>query len=333
MPASVLTPAIISLLLYSSTPADMGFNSYDSNTFASSTCTPLEIETPVGFFASPDGTPSASGTVEDPLDLTTALGKTSPLVPGDTLWLMEGTYIGSFISYLEGVEGKPIEVKPVPGKHVILETPPRKPGESQKATLFIDTPWANYYGLEVRSTGLDRVDESQDGSDIDVQGGVSVGAYHNSSNTKIINFIVHDTSGGLSSFSASTDSELYGNIIYNNGWEGRRGSGHAIYTQNVNGYKKLTNNIIFFGFGTGIHAYVEGSAKLANFDIQDNTWFLTGASDTRSSQKKDNCLVGGFHPVTNLLIKHNLGYSDNGRGTRIGYSGSVTGQSAVIDDN
>jgi len=331
-------PAILAALANPHSSNDISnaydpFNAYNAETFADSTCQVLPLEKPAGFFTSPSGSPTASGSRSDPLDLSTALGKQSPLKAGDTLWLMEGKYIGSFTSYLKGEEGNPIEVRPVPGKHVILETPARNPGDSRHATLFIDAPWTNYYGLEIRSTGFDRFDENQDGSGIDVQGGVSIGAYHNSSNTKIINFIVHDTSGGLSSFSASTNSELYGNIIYNNGWEGRRGSGHAIYTQNTGPYKKLTNNIIFFGFGTGIHAYVEGSSKLANYDIQGNTWFLTGASDTRATQKKDNCLVGGFHPVTNLLIKNNLGYSDNGRGTRVGYSGDVTGQSAVLEDN
>ena len=332
MPASALAPAVISYLLGASIPSDESFNAFDQSTYSASTCKVLKIEEPIGYFASPTGKANATGTKSDPLDLSTALSKTSPVKPGDTLWLMEGTYIGAFTSYLEGVPGNPIKVKPYPGKHVILETPARTEG-GQDDTLFIDTPWTNYYGLEIRSTGFDRLDEDQKGS-INIQGGVNIGSDHDSSNVKIINFIIHDTGGGLYSFSASTNSELYGNIIYNNGWEGRRGSGHGLYTQNKGtGYKKLTNNIIFFGFGTGIHAYVEGGPKLANYDIQDNTWFLTGASDSRSNQKKDNCLVGGKYPVTNLLIKNNLGYSDNGRGTRVGYDESVTGQSAVIEGN
>ena len=334
MPAATILPAIILLLLNPSSPGT--FNTYDENTFADSTCNALPVEIPVGIFAAPYGNPKGAGTKEDPLDLATALAGGDLIQAGDTLWLMEGTYVGNFISSLRGVENAPIKVKPYPGKRVVLESPPLARDESSQATLFIDSQWVNYYGLEVMSRVADRTSEERGSnpSDISLQGGVSVGAYHNSSNTKIINFIVHDTRGGLSSFSASTDSELYGNIIYNNGWTAPdRGHGHAIYTQNTGGYKKLTNNIIFFGFGTGIHAYVEGYPKLENYDIQDNVWFLTGASDPRASQKKDNCLVGGLQPVTNLLIKNNRGYSDNGRGTRIGYSGGVSNQSAVLRDN
>ncbi len=333
MPVPAL-PALIFLLLTSSHPT--AFNTYDTSTFADSTCTPLSIEIPVGIFAAPQGTPDAAGTEEDPLDLTTALQGNPLIQAGDTLWLMEGTYVGNFVSTLQGEENNPIIVKPYPGKRVILESPPLIPGENSQSTLFIDSAWTNYNGLEVMSNVSNRTSE-QTGSnptDITIQGGVTVGTHHNSSNTQIINFIVHDTQGGLSSFSASTDSELYGNIVYNNGWTGPdRGHGHGMYTQNKDGVKKLTNNILFFGFGTGIHAYVEGSPKLENYNIQDNVWFLTGASDPRASQKKDNCLVGGFQPVTNLLLKNNKGYSDNSRGTRIGYSGSVTNQSAVLLDN
>ncbi len=334
MPGAPFLPAIVFLLLSSRNP--VAFNTYDETTFADSTCTPMAIEKPVGIFAAPAGTPDAAGTETDPLDLATALAGSELIRAGDTLWLMEGKYIGNFTSRLGGAEGRPIQVKPYPGKRVILESPPLAKGENSASTLFIDSQWVDYYGLEIMSRAGDRISEesTSNPTDISLQGGVTVGAYHNSSNTKIINFIVHDTRGGLSSFSASTDSELYGNIIYNNGWTAPdRGHGHAIYTQNTGGYKKLTSNIIFFGFGTGIHAYVEGSPKLDNFDIQENVWFLTGASDPRASQKKDNCLVGGLQPVTNLLIKNNRGYSDNSRGTRIGYSGSVTGQSAVLADN
>ncbi len=341
MPASPLAPAILMLLLGSSSPGTApvlhgAFNTYDALTFADSTCEPLAVETPFGIFASPDGNPDAAGTEADPLDLATALTANDLIQDGDTLWLMEGVYVGSFYSSLSGSAGSPISVKAYPGKRVVLESPVRPAGEGGHATLFVDGSWTDYYNLEIMSNATDRtsLQDTSSPTDINLQGGVTVGAYHNSSNTRMINFIVHDTTGGLSSFSASTDSELYGNIIYNNGWTAPgRGHGHGMYTQNVGGYKKITNNIIFFGFGTGIHAYVEGSPKLENYDVQNNAWFLTGASDPRASQKKDNCLIGGFQPVTNLLLKNNKGFSDNGRGTRLGYGGSVTGQSAVLQDN
>jgi hypothetical protein len=334
MPVSTSIPAIVLLLLNINNP--VAFNTYDAKTFITSTCTPRPIETPVGVFASPTGTPYGAGSETDPLDLGTALENNNLVQDGETLWLLEGIYVGNFLATLSGTANAPINVKPYPGKRVILESPSLSSGENSQSTLFIDSQWVNYYGLEIRSQSTIRTSQEtgSNPTDVNIQGGVTVGAHYNSSNTKVINFIVHDTRGGLSSFSASTNSELYGNIIYNNGWTAPdRGHGHGMYTQNKTGYKKLTNNILFFGFGTGIHAYVEGYPKLENYDIQNNVWFLAGASDPRPTQKKDNCLVGGFQPVTNLLIKNNKGYSDNHRGTRIGYGGDVTNQSAVLEDN
>jgi len=304
------------------------FNTFDPSTFSTSTCENLPFENANGIFVAVNGNSNAAGTQEDPLDLATALSASSPVQAGQTLWIMEGTYHGSFTSELKGNNTQHISVKPMPGQRVILDG---KTGES--SALTINGEWVDYYGLEVLSSALDHTSEedSSGPSDLKTNGGVSV---YYGKNTRVINFIVHDNvGGGFSSWSPASNSELYGNIIYNNGWTAPgRGHGHAIYAQNKTGYKKLTNNIIFFGYATGIHVYTEGG-QIEGFDVQKNTWFMTGSSDPRSSQKKDNCLIGGFQPVKNLIMYNNQGYSENSRGTRIGYGGSVTGQDAVLRNN
>jgi len=301
---------------------------YTADTFSDSLCTPLAIEKPVGIFASPNGTPNASGTENDPLDLQTALSNNNIVQDGDTLWLMEGTYKGTFTSELRGSENAPIKVKPYPGKRVTIDTTNASTG----AGLLVNGTWTYYYGIEVTSYDGKRVstvDNSSNPSDITLNGGVSVIG----STNKIINFVSHDNASGIDAWSkrqdgfTGIDTETYGSIIYNNGWSAQpadgsygRGHGHAIYTQNFDGIKKITNNVIFYGFGTGIHAYQTGKVEqngilrgIENFDIQDNTWFLTGASDIRKGMKKYDCLVGGYQPVKNLIMKNNQGYSDSGK--------------------
>lgn len=304
------------------------FNSYDENTFADSSCSVQPLQIPQGFFASPTGSSTAQGSQEDPFDLATGLAASSPVQPGQTLWLMEGIYNGNFTSELRGSNGNAIQVRPMPGKQVIIDGNDPSGGSA----LLIDGEWVDYYGLEVFNSTLNHTTDLTGSSPADLvtTGGVTV----TGPNTKVINFIVHDNvGGGMSSWSNAPDSELYGNIIYNNGWTAPdRGHGHAIYAQNSSGFKKLTNNIIFFGYGTGIHVYTEGG-QMNNFDVQYNTWFMTGSSDPRASQKKDNCLIGGFQPVLNLTLKNNLGFSMNSRGTRLGYGGSVVGQTGVLADN
>lgn len=328
------------------------FNVYSEDTFSDSICTPLAIEDPVGIFASPNGNTNAAGTQDDPLDLQTALNNNDIVQDGDTLWLMEGIYRGTFTSELRGSEIHPIEVKPYPGKYVIIDTTNAPSG----AALRINGSWTHYYGIEVTSydgNRVSKVDNSSNPSDITLNAGVSIIG----STNKVINFVSHDNVSGIDAWSKRTDgftgidTETYGSIIYNNGWSAQpadgsygRGHGHAIYTQNYDGIKKITNNVIFYGFGTGIHAYQTGKVEqngilrgIENFDIQDNTWFLTGASDIRRGMKKYDCLVGGYQPVKNLLLKNNQGYSDIGR-TMLGYASNYKGEQffnedAVLENN
>ncbi|MDF1879892.1 hypothetical protein JHD50_01020 [Sulfurimonas sp. MAG313] len=310
------------------------FNIYDDSTFAASICAPLPMEQPLGIFASPQGNANAAGTEQDPLDLATALLNNDKVQDGNTLWLMEGTYKGTFTSELRGSENNPIKVKPYPGKYVRIDTTNAPSG----AGLLINGTWTHYYGIEVTSydgNRVSKVDNSSNPSDITLNSGVSIIG----STNKVINFIAHDNASGIDAWSkrkdgfTGIDTETYGSIIYNNGWSAQpadgsygRGHGHAIYTQNYDGIKKITNNVIFYGFGTGIHAYQTGKFEqngvlrgLENFDIQDNTWFLTGASDIRKGMKKYDCLVGGYQPIKNLIMTNNQGYSDLGK-TIIGWA-------------
>ncbi len=304
------------------------FNTFDKSTFLKSTCEILPFPDIRGIFVSVDGNSMATGTKNDTLDLATALSISSPVQDGETIWILEGTYRGSFTSELKGTDTQHISVRPMPGQRVIID------GETgETSALTVNGEWTDYYGLEVMSSATNRssAERGSGPTDLKTNGGVTV-LYGN--NTCIINFIVHDNvGGGFASWRPASNSELYGNIIYNNGWTAPdRGHGHAIYAQNQVGYKKLTNNIIFFGYGTGIHVYTQGG-QINGFDVQKNTWFMTGASDPRASQKKDNCLIGGFQPVLGLRLKNNQGYSQNSRGTRIGYGGSVEGQDAILDNN
>jgi len=300
--------------------------SSSSSSVSNLTCTPAQ--TPTGIFVSTTGTSTASGTLNDPLDLATALSSSSPVQSGETIWVLGGTYNGAFTSDLRGTASQRITVRPYPYQHVKIDSNIATSGSG----LRINGEYVDFYDFEVMSSDTDResVENSSGPSDVSLLNGVNIfGA-----KIKVINFVVHDNSGGISSWrtGSDADSEIYGNLIYNNGWTAPgRGHGHAIYAQNNIGYKKITNNVIFFGFGTGIHIYTEGG-QINNFDIRRNVWFMTGASDPRTSQQKDNCLVGGFQPVINLHVEENMGWAKR-RGTRIGYGGDVSNVDATFINN
>src|SRR5690242_4189257 len=73
------------------------------------------------FYVSPTGTPSGNGSQDAPWDLQTALGQPSSVQPADTVWLRGCTYVGSFISTLNGTAERPLIVRQYPGEYATLD--------------------------------------------------------------------------------------------------------------------------------------------------------------------------------------------------------------------
>ncbi len=290
------------------------FNKFDASTFAASTGTcinpPLEI--PSGIFVSLTGTSSATGTQADPIDLATALSSSSPAQPGQTIWIKEGVYNGSFESKINGSSGLPISIKPLPGQRVLINS---HNSGSDRAGLTITGQWTDFYGIEATSSDPYRGNTTERYPDVEAKGGIAVFGAH----TNIYNALTYDNvCGGIDFWKTATDSSLHGNIIYNNGFaHSGRGACHGVYTQNTDGYKKLTNNIVFFGFQTGLHPYSTETAPLNNFTIENNVWFLAGASDPRDNQQKTNLIVHTQAGIKDMIIKNNKGYSQVNRGSSI----------------
>lgn len=133
--------------------------------------------------------------------------------------------------------------------------------------------------------------------------------------SKVINTVVHETGQGISFWSPAVDSEIYGNILYNNGEEAPdRGHGHGIYSQNTTGRKFVEENITFGNFGTfGLQVYGSANANLRGYTIRGNINFL------------NQYMVGGNAPADDIILDSNLLF---GVPYRMGYgnpdNGSVT---------
>ena len=129
---------------------------------------------------------------------------------------------------------------------------------------------------------------------------------------KFIDLVVHDTRQGISFWIDAVDSEIYGCLIYDNGWSGSdHGWGHCIYTQNKNGVKTISNCIMSTEFNGAytIHAYGSDRAYVDNYVVEDNIAYQNGP-----------VLVGGGRPSHNIKILHNYLY---GVGMRTGYGGAA----------
>ena len=96
----------------------------------------------------------------------------------------------------------------------------------------------------------------------------------------------------------AVDSEIYGNIVFNNGWiSPQRAHGHALYTQNDTGLKLIKDNIFFNQLAGGVQIYGTDNTRLRNFLYEGNTVF-----------NDDLISSGGNEGVWNLDYKNSYYY-------------------------
>ena len=208
--------------------------------------------------------------------------------PGSTIWLRGGTYGNGgttiFNSKLVGEPDKPITIRAYPGERPIID-----------GSLMVYREWTVFWGLEVFSSDPNRIStiEGSHPQDISRTVGINVLA----PNTKFINNIVHDQGEGFGFWKEAINSELYGNIVYNNGWQGPdRGHGYSIYAQNQEGTKLISDNITFNNFGEyGVHVYGE-SIDLLGFLFEGNVNF------------NGKFLIGGLQPAGDITLVDNYFY-------------------------
>lgn len=268
------------------------------------------------FYVSPQAVEGGDGSIARPWTLKTALSHPSSVRPGDTIWLRGGTYSGTFISYLTGTAAAPIVVRQYPGEHARIDG-----GSTVGMGLRIYGGYSWYWGFEVMFSNPTRYANGTTSTGFPPLVGYSL-VEVNAPGTKLINMVIHDGCQGANIWTPAADSEAYGNLIYNVGFDGNdRGHGHGLYVQNQTGPRKLTDNIIFNQYGLGIQAYTSGS-YIDNMDFQGNIIFNNGGM-SRISGNQWGILLGGGRTAQNPIIKDNYTYySPNRSGGRneLGYS-------------
>jgi len=263
------------------------------------------------------GKAGGDGSAERPWDLRSALGGRKEVRPGDTVWVGEGTYkfanrkLGSagFEVKLAGAKGKPVVVRGAAGKRVTIDG-----GLSVRApSQYL---WIRDLEIVVSENlpgGPSRV-LSEGGSHPKSYarpwGGLNVYA---GKNCKFINLVIHDNAQGISWWKGSTDSEVYGCIIYDNGWKGPdRGHGHAIYTQNADGVKTISDCIMTGGYGQTMHAYGSKRAWVDNYFITGNIayagarFLVGGGRSSKGIRVNENMLHG-----VSMQIGYNAPHNDD----------------------
>ncbi len=265
-------------------------------------------------YAAPWGTTDGDGSKERPLDLATALSTKAAVRPGGTVWLRGGVYpVAGLTATIAGAEGRPITVRPVPGEPATIDG-----AAAAGSVLTVNGPWTVFRDFEITNSSPRRVgDDLQRGVGVDVHG----------ANAKLINLVLHDLGGGIGMWSDAVDSEVYGNIVYYNGWRGSdRSHGHGIYTQNTTGTRRVTDNVIFGQFGAGIHAYASDEGFLDNIHLEGNVVANNGIPDGDF-----NILLGGHRRAERPVITSNYTFDSPGIGNNVGFAAGCA--AAEIRDN
>lgn len=257
------------------------------------------------WYVAPDGQPQGRGSRQSPWDLESALATQPRVGPGDTIWLAGGIYkhpdrrteSSGYKVRLRGIPLKPIHVRPLPGQRVTIDG---------GLSILPPSNWLWIWDLEIivseNSFMPRRLDEpgSHPASYNRPGGGLNV---HTGRSCKYTNLVIHDNAQGVGFWNEATDSELYGAIIYDNGWEGPdRRHGHAIYSQNQLGAKTIADCIMAGGYSYSLHAYGSRQAFVDNYLVEGNLCdnvIVDGKltiKDFRQVTKEGNLVLGRSDP-------------------------------------
>jgi hypothetical protein len=243
-------------------------------------------------YVGPAGTAQGAGTVELPWDIESSLLGQRDVKPGDTIYLLGGAYRRrpqeQFEVRLVGEAGKPIHVRPAPGRRATVD-----------GGLLVLDPAAHVWVWDLEVLVSEPQPEKPVGPGSHPEdfkrpwGGLNI---HGGRHCKYINLVIHDCRQGVSFWKDALDSELHGCLIYDNGWPATdRGHGHAVYTQNDQGTKTISDNIMTGGHSYSVHAYGSERAFVNNYLIEGNIAYAAGPF-----------LVGGGRPSSGIRVLNNL---------------------------
>jgi hypothetical protein len=252
------------------------------------------------FYASPEGRPENAATLDAPIDLATALSERGPAKPCDTIWLRGGTYRGAFKSTLKGADNRPIVVRQYRGERATLDSV----GAAEPALQVLGS-WSWFWGFEVTNSDTQRLSKESGPWPSDLRRGTGVGA--RGPNNKFINLVVHDEARGFEVTAESIGTEIYGNLIYYNGWEtlDGLGLGNGIDTQNQLGLRRIADNLIFKQFSHGI---IASGKPLDNVTLTGNTIFSNGSISRKGVLESRNLLLGSGVVTNQPVVTDNSTY-------------------------
>ena len=274
------------------------------------------------------GTSNGDGSINKPWDLQTALSQSSERVNGgDVIWIHKGIYTGHYRSVLQSTDtDKYIIVSAYKDEKVILNG-----NIDGKENYVLEVNGGNviYKNFELTYLG----DFSRSKSDKGFKASVGVN-HRKGEDCKFQNLIIHNIPGsGIGSWKATGGSMIEDCIIYNNGYQGKRGHGAGIYIQNQSEKTRLVkNNIIYNNYYKGIEIWSATSDSkfefVKNVMLSNNIIFNNGSP---AGKYVDNVIIAsndrkGVNVAKNIklidnVLYHNVDFTNN---KNYGYGASLT---------
>lgn len=242
------------------------------------------------WYAAPNADNTGNGSLARPWPLLTAMAKSSPIQPGDALWLLGGTYgVGTniYYCYLVGTSNLPIVIRAAPNQRAIIN-----------GNIFCGgaANWTTFRDFEMTCSNARS----------NVYANRPAGLILSNQGHKAINLVLYNTGhpaimGG--------GSEIYGCVIWGAGiyetdslqhptnqWV--RGAG--LYLQNKGDYDYIvSDNICSRNFTSGMKAYAE-NGYVERFVFDGNIAFKNNGSGIEI-----DCL---YHSITNGTVINNICY-------------------------
>jgi hypothetical protein len=262
-----------------------------------------------------------------PYDLATALsGQVAQ--PGDTFWLRGGNYaLGHLDTTIAGAPDRPVTFRQLPGEQARIDG---------SLTIFDSPGHVIFMDFELYSSDTNRLSSQTGGginpppSDINAITGIACHV----PNSRFINLVVRDhTRGGIYISEISTNTLVYGCVLYNNGWASPdNAEGHSVYVQSHIGTREIADNVAFNATGANFHIYESrGGGRLAGVTLDGNVAFNAGA--LQAVRRYPDWIIGVDAPAIQadqIVLKHNMGYFPPGSTAhdqveigREGFNGSV----------
>jgi len=225
------------------------------------------------------------------------------VIAGDTIMLLDGTYIGTFVVKVSGTAEDKITIRSknmygavIDGSYIVGDGTGKGQYTISRNIRFMNST-TDRGSWEMENSG-DYIP--------DVTRIITENAY-------IINSIIHDGGLGMGHQQLSDNGVVYGNIFFNNGWaDNLLGGAQNIYWQGSG--KTIKHNVFggafkksFAGYGT--------NALIENCDVLENIIFSKTSALVGSDNNYCNGITFSGNHILNDGIQLGYNYQNNGIAT------------------